>query len=148
MNKKLYYATGWFNPKSEEEERRVKAKLRELGFDVFSPRDFFVIPENATLETRQKVFEENIKHINDCDIFFGITDYKDMGTLVECGIAFGMNQKDSKKRKLVWYAETLGDNPFNLMLANSGDVIITSFEDLDNLPKYLEKGQIYEGKVQ
>ena len=47
MNKKLYYATGWFNPKSEEEERRVKAKLRELGFDVFSPRDFFVIPDNT-----------------------------------------------------------------------------------------------------
>ena len=73
---------------------------------------------------------------------------EDMGTLVECGIAFGMNQKDTRKRKLVWYAETLGDNPFNLMLANSGDVIITSFDDLNNLPEYLEKGQIYEGKVQ
>ena len=71
-----------------------------------------------------------------------------MGTLVECGMAFGMNQKDTKKRKLVWYAETLGDNPFNLMLANSADVVITKFEDLDRLPQMLEEGAVYEGKVQ
>lgn len=149
MSKKLYYATGWFNEKSQEEERRVKAKLRELGFDVFSPRDYFVISENATNEIRQKVFEENIKHIKECDIFFGITDYKDMGTLVECGMAFGMNKIDNKNRILVWYAETLGNNPFNLMLANSGDIIITSFEDLNNLPKYIEEGNhFYNGKVQ
>lgn len=126
----------------------MKAKLRELGFDVFSPRDFFVVKEDADQETRTNVFKENIKHIEGCDVFFGITDYKDMGTLVECGIAFGMNQKDGRKRKLVWYAETLGDNPFNLMLANSADVVITKFEDLDKLPEYLEKGFTYNGKVQ
>lgn len=73
---------------------------------------------------------------------------KTCGTLVECGMAFGMNQKDTKKRKLVWYAETLGDNPFNLMLANSADVVITKFEDLDKLPQMLEDGVVYEGKVQ
>ena len=115
---------------------------------MFSPRDFFVVKEDADQETRANVFKENIKHIEDCDVFFGITDYKDMGTLVECGIAFGMNQKDNRKRKLVWYAETLGDNPFNLMLANSADVVITKFEDLDKLPEYLEKGFTYNGKVQ
>ena len=148
MSQKIYYATGWFNPKSEEEERRVKAKLRSLGFDVFSPRDYFVLSENATQEERENVFKENIKHIDECDIFFGITDYKDMGTLVECGMAFGMNQKDNKKRIFVWYAETLGDNPFNVMLANSGDIVITSFEDLDNLPKYINEGHTYNGKIQ
>lgn len=56
----------------------MKAKLRELGFDVFSPRDFFVVSPDASLEVRQNVFKENIKHIDECDVFFGITDYKDM----------------------------------------------------------------------
>jgi len=83
---KVYYASGWFNPAADEEERRILKKLRELGFDVFSPRDSFVLKPDATDEEREMVFKENIKNIDECDIFFGITDYKDMGTLTECGI--------------------------------------------------------------
>ena len=41
---------------------------------------------DATDEERDMVFKENIRNIDECDIFFGVTDYKDMGTLVECGI--------------------------------------------------------------
>ena len=146
---KVYYASGWFNPAADEEERRILKKLRELGFDVFSPRDSFVLKPDATDEEREMVFKENIKNIDECDIFFGITDYKDMGTLTECGIVQGMNAKDSKKRKIVYYAETLpAGASFNVMLSKPADVVVTKFEDLDNLPAWLDVGHKYEGNVQ
>lgn len=146
---RVYFASGWFNPAAAEEETRVKNKLRELGFDVFSPRDEFVLNPNASDEERNAVFAQNVKEITDCDIFFGITDYKDMGTIWECGCVCGINYQTDRKRKVVYYAETLPEGaPFNVMLQKSADIVITKFEDLVNLPKYLETGKKYEGQVQ
>ena len=117
MLNKIYFASGWFNPKADEEERRVLKKLRELGFDVFSPRDSVVLNPDATDEERNKVFNENVDNIKNCDIFFGITEYKDMGTIWECGCVCGLNYVDNKNRKIVYYAETLPEGaPFNVML--------------------------------
>lgn len=146
---KVYYASGWFNPKADEEERRVCKKLKDLGFDVFSPREYFVLKPDASDEDRNRIFAENVKHITDCDVFFGITDYKDMGTIWECGCVAGLNCADGKGRKIVYYAETLPEGaPFNVMLSKSADVVITKFEDLDKLPELLETGKKYEGQVQ
>ena len=146
---KVYYANGWFNPAASEEERRVCNKLKQLGFDVFSPRESFVLKPDATDEERDMVFKENIRNIDECDIFFGVTDYKDMGTLVECGIVQGMNLKDGKRRKIVYYAETLPEGAaFNVMLSKPADVVVTKFEDLDKLPEWLDNGHKYEGNVQ
>lgn len=146
---KVYYASGWFNPKADEEERRVCKKLKDIGFEVFSPREYFVLKPDAADEDRNRIFAENVKHITDCDVFFGITDYKDMGTIWECGCAAGLNYAGSKKRKIVYYAETLPEGaPFNVMLSKSADVVITKFEDLDKLPEWLETGKKYEGQVQ
>ena len=146
---KVYFASGWFNPAADEEERRVCKKLKDLGFDVFSPREFFVLKPDASEEDRNRIFAENVKRITECDVFFGITDYKDMGTLWECGAVFGINSQTANKRKIVYYAETLPEGaPFNVMLAKSADVVITKFEDLDKLPEWLETGHKYEGKVQ
>lgn len=82
-------------------------------------------------------------------MFFGITDYKDMGTIWECGCIYGINKQTAYKRKIVYYAETLPEGAsFNVMLGKSADVVITKFEDLDNLPEWLETGHKYEGNVQ
>lgn len=54
---RVYYASGWFNPAADEEERRVLKKLRELGFDVFSPRDEFVLGPNEGPEKRKEIFD-------------------------------------------------------------------------------------------
>ena len=149
LGSKIYFASGWFSREQDEEERRVKAKLRSLGYDVFSPRDFFVLKPDATEEDRTRIFAENIKQITACDIFFGVTDYKDMGTIWECGAAFGINYQTAYKRKIVYYCETLPEGaPFNVMLGKSADVVITKFEDLDKLSEWLETGHKYEGKVQ
>ena len=149
IGSKIYLAAGWFSEKASEEERRICKKLKDLGYDVFSPRDFFVLKPDASDEDRNRIFTENIKRITECDVFFGITDYKDMGTLWECGAVYGINSQTANKRKIVYYAETLPEGAqFNVMLQKSADVVITKFEDLDKLPEWLETGHKYEGKVQ
>lgn len=151
--KKIYFASPWFTPEQEEREERLKAKLRELGFNVWSPKESIVCPPNASEEMRKATFDGNCDNIKDCDIIFAVTDGKDMGTIWEAGYANGLNAAygpDVPKILVVYYCETLGDGKFNLMLAQSGDIIITKFEDLDELPQLVEagKGKGYAGKIE
>lgn len=141
-NIKIYFASPWFNADQAERESRVKKKLKELGFNVWSPKDNCNCSPISDKQIREKVFNNNCKSIEDCDILFAITDGKDMGTIWEAGYANGLNVLDKSKRKIIYYCETLGPNgQFNLMLAQSGDIIITKFEDLDKLPELIKKNE-------
>jgi len=121
-----------------------------LGFEVFSPKEAFVVKPNQDAKTRKKVFNMNIDNIESSDMIFVVTNGKDIGTIWEAGFAYGLNRDEFRdKIKIVYFCEGLPLNmPFNLMLAQSGDVVITKFEDLDKLPKLLETGNTYEGYVQ
>lgn len=168
---KIYFAGPWFCASQNEREERLKAKLRSLGFEVHSPKENSNITGSIMdASFRHKVFESNIHNIDNCDIIFGVTDGKkclsiepdqlgketqavDTGTMVECGYAYSLRciRKDSPL--IVYYSETLGDKPFNLMLQESADIVITDFNDLDNLPKYIEdakKGirKVHNGKTE
>lgn len=151
---KVYFASPWFTPEQEEREERLKAKLRELGFDVWSPKEEAVVGTFSDIETRKKIFKSNILNIGNADIIFAITDGKDMGTIWEAGYAYGLNQHFTSRGyapiKIVYYCETLGDGKFNLMLAQSGDIVITKFEDVDKLPELLKSGEglDYVGKIE
>lgn len=146
-NMKVYFASPWFNPDQAEREERVKGKLRELGFNVWSPKDNCVCSPIADEAMRKKVFSDNVENIKSCDIIFAITDGKDMGTIWEAGFANGYNagMEDLDTFKpiiVVYYCETLGDKgQFNLMLAQSGDIVVTKFEDLNKLPELIQKGE-------
>lgn len=155
-NNKIYFAAPWFTEAQEEREERLKKKLRELGFNVFSPKeDCNITGTFADPKVQKQAFESNITNIDNADILFAVTDGKlgvcseldkygslinaiDSGTMVEVGYAYN-NRRRIGKPYLVYYAETLGNNKFNLMLAQSGDIIITKFEDLDKLPELLKK---------
>lgn len=149
---KVYFASPWFNAEQAEREERVKGRLRELGFNVWSPKENCVCSPIADEEMRKKVFSDNCNNIESCDMIFAITDGKDMGTIWEAGYANGLNAANSKNPiKIVYYCETLGPNgQFNLMLAQSGDIVITKFEDLDKLPDLINKneGLVYAGIVE
>ena len=155
MNKnKIYFASPWFTPEQEEREERLKAKLRELGFDVWSPKENAVCGALSDKETRERIFNGNIENIVDADIVFAVTDGKDLGTIWEAGFAYGYNKMcefiGAPKIIIVYYCETLGDGKFNLMLAESGNIVITKFEDLDKLPALFESGEGYDyvGKIE
>lgn len=151
---RIYFASPWFTPEQEEREERLKAKLRSLGFDVHSPKETAVCGAISDPETREAIFDGNIEAINLCDIVFAITDGKDMGTIWEAGYAYGVNMLNrfcnAKPIKIVYYCETLGNGLFNLMLAQSGDIVITRFEDVDKLPEMLAGGEkvAYAGRIQ
>lgn len=153
-NNKVYFASPWFTPEQEEREERLKAKLRSLGFNVHSPKETAVCGAISDPETRRAIFQGNIDAIESCDIVFAITDGKDMGTIWEAGYAYGLNSNATdcgyKPIKIVYYCETLGNGLFNLMLAQSGDIIITKFEDVDKLPEMLAGGEkvAYVGRIQ
>ena len=145
-NMKVYFASPWFTPEQAEREERVKARLRELGFYVWSPKENSSLSPITDQVIREKIFSANVEHIKSCDIIFAITDGKDMGTIWEAGFANGYNEHltrfNIKPIKIVYYCETLGPNgQFNLMLAQSGDITITKFEDLDKLPELIKKGE-------
>ena len=152
--KKIYFASPWFTPEQEEREERLKAKLRSLGFDVWSPKEQAVCGTFSDKETRNKIFNGNCDAISQSDIVFAITDGKDMGTIWEAGYAYGFNEAceltGASKIIIVYYCETLGDGKFNLMLAESGNIVITKFEDVDKLPALLEanEGMDYVGKIE
>lgn len=152
--KKVYFASPWFTPEQEEREERLKAKLRSLGFNVWSPKEEAICGAISDKETRDRIFNGNIDNIDGSDIVFAVTDGKDMGTIWEAGFAYGLNfAREIVKLppiKIIYYCETLGDGKFNLMLAQSGDIIFTKFEDLDKLPELLEAGDGYEyvGKIE
>ena len=156
---KVYFAGPWFCKSQEEREERVKSKLRELGFEVHSPKeDSNITGSFMDPSFRKKVFESNIHNIDDCDVIFGMTDGKkclniepdqlgksiqaiDSGTMIECGYAYALRCKQKTSPLIVYYAETLGNAPFNLMLQESADIVITDFEDLNNISTYIENAK-------
>lgn len=136
--KKIYFAGGWFSPAQEEEHTRIGDFLnRHKDLIVFNPRtaggDFKVGKETDHMT---QVLLNNCNAIDEADLVVAITDYKDMGTLWECGYAY------AKKKPVIYYCETLGDKPFNLMLAKTGRVA----RDVDELENLLVDLTSYEFK--
>lgn len=150
-NYKIYLASPWFNNIQAEREERVKNKLRKLGFNVWSPKENSDLSPIESQELREKIFSDNLREMDNCDIIFVITDEKDMGTIWEAGYAYG-TRKILKKQEpiIVYYCETLGDGMFNLMLAQSGDIVITNFKNLDILPRLIKTGEklAYDGIIE
>ena len=111
--KKIYFAGGWFNPEQEEEHTRVYNCIKDK-FDVFNPKIAGIVDTSTTGDKMVNILLGNLNALNECQMAVVITDRKDMGTIWESGYAYGM------KKPMIYYCETLGDKPFNLMLAKTG----------------------------
>lgn len=120
----FYLASPFFKDSQIQREEAVKNALRNEGYTVYSPRENGVLTPDATDEVRTKIFKENCEVIQKSRRILAITDEKDIGTIWEAGYAYGLG------KEVVYYAETLGDNPFNVMLGKSGIGIFTKYNDL------------------
>lgn len=119
----FYFASPFFNPEQVEREERMIKHLRGLGFRVFSPKEACHLNPKADGNMREKVFNDNCNAIDNSRAVFAVTDGKDMGTIWEAGYAYGT------RKPIIYFAETLGNNNFNLMLAESGrDVYLSQSE--------------------
>ena len=120
----FYLASPFFKDTQIQREEAVKNALRNEDYTVYSPRENGVLTPDATDEVRTKIFKENCEAIQKSHRILAITDEKDIGTIWEAGYAYGLG------KEVVYYAETLGDNPFNVMLGKSGIGIFTNYNDL------------------
>lgn len=153
---RVYFASPFFNEEQIEREERLKAKLRENGFEVWSPKENCLCPPNASREMRTQTFADNLKAIGECEIIFAVTDGKDVGTIWEAGYAYGVRtmlklyDDVGHDRKIVYYCETLQGAPFNLMLAESGDIVVTNDDELEAALDMLKKGEgrWYAGEIE
>lgn len=120
----FYLASPFFKDTQIQREEAVKKLLRNKGYTVYSPRENGVLTPDETDEVRMKIFKENCEAIQKSHRILAITDEKDIGTIWEAGYAYGIG------KEVVYYAETLGNNPFNVMLGKSGIGIFTKYNDL------------------
>ena len=122
----FYLASPFFKDSQIQREEAVKIALRVHGYRVYSPKENGVLTPDATDEVRTKIFKENCEAIQKSHRILAITDEKDIGTIWEAGYAYGIG------KEIVYYAETLCNNPFNVMLGKSGIGIFTNCSDLTN----------------
>lgn len=135
----FYLASPFFNEDQIEREKRIKRLLRIYGYKVYSPREHGVVGNLSDSVAVQETFNSNVEAINNSKKVLAITDRKDMGTIWEAGYAYG------KGIPIVYYAETLGDNPFNIMLSESGIGIYTDqkkFEDACKMNRFDRKEKV------
>ena len=124
---KAYIASSWFNPVADQEVNDIISALKENNFEFFSPRDFFVCPPTADLETQKSTYEGNIEHLHNCDFMICNTHGKDMGSIFEAGYFKAL------EKPIVYFCAGLPKGAsFNLMLAQSGVTVCTSKEQLND----------------
>jgi nucleoside 2-deoxyribosyltransferase len=138
--KKIYLASGWFNPVQAEELTRLESIFdnRSEHFDLASPRRIFVCPPNAPKEVQDETFYGNLRHIQQSDFLLVNTRDKDIGTIWEAGYAHAYG------KPIVYFCAGLPEGAkFNLMLARSGIKVCTSFEQLeDYLDRAVQTGEL------
>ena len=131
--KKIYLASGWFNPVQAEELTNLETIFdsRSDYFELASPRRIFVCPPNAPKEVQDETFSGNLHHIETADFLLVNTRDKDIGTIWEAGYAYAF------KKPIIYFCAGLPEGAkFNLMLARSGIKVCTSF---DQLEEYLDR---------
>lgn len=150
--KKIYLAGPFFSQEQLDRIVKLEQTIVENNFLVFSPRLESFVPPNATRLDRKNAFESNIVSIDEADFLVAVYDGKDVGTMFECGYAY------SRNIPILYFAETLGEKPFNLMLSESSRVNCSkTVEELDSklkeinnvgLRSFLETQEGYDGLIE
>ena len=130
----FYLASPFFNDEQIKREESIKKTLRGYGFRVYAPREHGIVGSLASQEAVTSTFNSNVEAIDNSRMVLAITDGKDMGTIWEAGYAYGNNIP------IVYYAETLGNNPFNIMLSESG---VGIFKDYTSFCKACNSNDFY-----
>ena len=126
MTKKIYLASPFFDDAELERVDKVKEILDSKGLEVFSPKEHQNEHlEFGSIEWRKATFENDVKHIDWCDVVVAIIckgNYDDSGTAWELGYAYATN-------KPVVLVNITGET-INLMIADSIHALITSYDEL------------------
>lgn len=123
----VYLASGWFNEWQEKARQEILEVLNKYEISYFSPKDEVEVKPNATAEDRKKAFEADTEIIKHCDFVIASTVGKDMGTLMEMGMAYAW------QTPFIVYFPNEQRLPVNLMIAESAYAVAQSKEELEKL---------------
>ena len=126
-----YLASGWFNDAQEEARQDILEVLNNNGISYFSPKDEVLVSPDASKEDRKKAFDADTQIIKHCDFVIASTVGKDMGTLMEMGMAYAW------ETPFIVYFPNPNNWPVNLMIAESAYDVAGSKEELDSIIKRL-----------
>jgi nucleoside 2-deoxyribosyltransferase len=116
---KAYAAGGWFSPEQKKSIDQVELAIKLAGLGLLSPRAMGIFKPGSD---PQDLVDGNLEAILSADVLVASTEGKDMGTLLECGYAYG------KKIPIVYYYPHGG--MFNIMLSGTARAVLTSEQDL------------------
>lgn len=129
-----YLAGPWFTDEQMHILDNVKACLDEANINYFSPKDANLWKPGDNPDI---IIKNNCEAIRNSDFIVAITDGKDVGTMWECGYAYGFG----KQILYVWITHKEGQK-FNIMLAASGSVCY-SYEGLTEQLQHYDKHNMF-----
>ena len=122
---KVYLASGFFTKETREEVEFWAKFLRNVGHEVFVPMEHTI--HNAwdltNEEWGKKVFEMDVKAIDECDILF----YIDWGYQGDCGAAWEVGYAYAKGKKAICMPK---GKTMSLMCANAINVMMKDLPEL------------------
>lgn len=121
----VYIASGWFNKQQQDDVEGIKKTLEKLDIKYYSPKDHNLCSPDAPMHKKMEVVKENIHKLNQVDLVIVNTRDKDMGTIFEAGYAHCLSVP------IIYYCQGL-KGQFNLMLAQTGRAVATSYTGLQN----------------
>lgn len=139
QKKKVYLASGWFNPTQADELTKLEKIFddRSSWIELASPRRIFICPPDAPKDIQTDVFSGNLEHIETASFLLVNTRDKDIGTIWEAGYGY------AHKKPIIYFCNGLpAGAKFNLMLARSGIKVCTSFEQLEDYLDRCEKAGV------
>lgn len=144
-----YLASGWFNEAEEAARQDILKALNDNGISYFSPKDEVEVKPDATQEEQKAAFDADTESIRKCDFVVASTVGKDMGTLMEMGMAYAWDIPT------VVYFPNDKNLPVNLMIAQSAYAVATTYDELDSILKELiesefdfSKRKVYNSKIE
>lgn len=122
---KIYLASGFFTKETREEVEFWAKWLRNAGHEMFVPMEH-TIPNAWDLtneEWGKKVFEMDIKAIDECDALF----YIDWGYQGDCGAAWEVGYAYAKGKKIICLPK---GQTMSLMCANAVNIMMKDLVEL------------------
>lgn len=120
---KGYNASPFFNPEQVERRDYVLNAYRDAGYEMFDPQSLNYVAPDASMEEKNRSYQNNVNEVLSSDFVSAITNDKDMGTIGESFLAIQANIP------VIYYAEGLKGS-FNLMLSQPSSMVITSRDEL------------------
>jgi nucleoside 2-deoxyribosyltransferase len=109
---KCYLAAPFFKPHEKALVEMMEQEIEAAGFELLSPRRSGVLLDMSPAhraESARKIFEQNVRDIEDCDVMVAVIDDRDPGTMWEMGFCHGLGM-----RQIFTYTEH--DYAINIML--------------------------------